>query len=66
MRGIADNGFTNELLIDARNERPMVRALATIVLVWSLACGLTFASAHFDAKAMRSTLAPATVTSLNK
>jgi hypothetical protein len=39
-------------LIDDRNERPLMIALTTIVVVWSLALGLTFASGHV---AMRST-----------
>ncbi len=32
------------ILIDDRNERPLVIALVAIVVVWSLALGITFAS----------------------
>jgi hypothetical protein len=32
------------MLIDDRNERPLTVALATILVVWSLAFALTFAS----------------------
>jgi hypothetical protein len=35
-------------LIDDRNERPLTIALAAIVVVWSMAFALTFASAHFS------------------
>jgi hypothetical protein len=31
------------ILIDARNERPLVIALATIIVVWAMAFALTFA-----------------------
>lgn len=34
------------ILIDDRNERPLIIALAAIVVVWSLALGITFVSAH--------------------
>ena len=34
------------ILIDDRNERPLTVALATIVMVWSFAFALTFASGH--------------------
>ena len=34
------------ILIDDRNERPLTIALATIIMVWSLAFALTFASGH--------------------
>ena len=34
------------ILIDDRNERPLTVALATILVVWSLAFALTFASGH--------------------
>ncbi len=37
------------ILIDDRNERPLKVALATILLVWSLAFALTFASGHTGA-----------------
>jgi len=43
------NGF----VFDDRNERPLIIALTAIVVVWSLALGLTFASAQV---AMRSHL----------
>jgi hypothetical protein len=32
------------MVIDDRNERPLAVALATIVMVWSMAFALTFAS----------------------
>ena len=38
-----------ESLLDKRNEQPLTIALATIVLVWTLAFGLTTASTHFGA-----------------
>jgi hypothetical protein len=31
------------ILIDARNERPLVIALATIIAVWAVAFALTYA-----------------------
>jgi hypothetical protein len=40
------------VLIDDRNERPLIIALVAIVVVWSLAVGIIFASAQFI---MRST-----------
>jgi hypothetical protein len=40
------------VLIDDRNERPLIIALVAIVVVWSLAVGITFASAQII---MRST-----------
>jgi hypothetical protein len=38
-----------ESLLDKRNEQPLMIALATIVLVWTLAFGLTTASTHLGA-----------------
>jgi hypothetical protein len=38
---------TTTALIDNRNERPMLIALATIISVWSMALMLSLASAHF-------------------
>ena len=35
------------ILIDDRNERPLTVALATILVLWSLAFALTFASARW-------------------
>jgi exosome complex RNA-binding protein Csl4 len=50
MYGIAKHsGSFDELLIDDRNERPLTIALATIVVVWSMAFALTFASGHLGA-----------------
>ena len=43
------NSF-NGILIDERNERPLTIALATIVMVWSMAFALTFASGHLSAR----------------
>jgi hypothetical protein len=37
------------ILIDDRNERPLTVALATIIMVWSFAFALTFASGHTGA-----------------
>jgi hypothetical protein len=37
------------ILIDDRNERPLTVALVTIIMVWSFAFVLTFASGHTGA-----------------
>jgi hypothetical protein len=37
------------ILIDEHNERPLTVALAAIIMVWSFAFALTFASGHTDA-----------------
>ncbi len=37
------------IMIDDRNERPLTVAPATIIVVWSLAFALTFASGHTGA-----------------
>ncbi len=37
------------IMIDDRNELPLTVALATIIVVWSLAFALTFASGHTGA-----------------
>jgi hypothetical protein len=50
------------ILFDDRNERPLTVALATILLVWSLAFALTFAS-HTGANSVSWLGAPATVIS---
>jgi hypothetical protein len=34
------------IVIDDRNERPLAVALATILVVWSVAFAMTFASGH--------------------
>ena len=39
-------GSYDESVIDQRNERPLTIAFATIVVVWAMVFGLTFASAH--------------------
>ncbi|MBV8439415.1 MAG: hypothetical protein JO312_02425 [Hyphomicrobiales bacterium] len=39
------------IVIDDRNERPLTVALATIVMVWSFAFALTFASGEARAPA---------------
>jgi hypothetical protein len=36
----------DDRLIDDRNERPLTIALATIVVVWSMAFAVTLASGH--------------------
>lgn len=47
MYGIVKSfGSYDESVIDQRNERPLTIAFATILLVWAMAFGLTFASAH--------------------
>ena len=51
------------ILIDDRNERPLTIALATIVVVWSIAFALTFASGHTGANSASWLSAPAAVTS---
>ena len=43
------SGSFDGIVIDARNERPLTIALATIIMVWSLAFALTFASDHTGA-----------------
>ena len=40
------------ILIDDRNERPLTVALATILVVWSLAFALTFTSGHTGANSV--------------
>jgi len=51
------------ILIDDRNERPLTVALATILVVWSLAFALTFASGHAGAKSASWLSGAAAVTS---
>jgi hypothetical protein len=55
------SGFQADIL-DDRNERPLTTAFAAIVMVWSMAFALTFASAHFGPQAARWSESP-TVTS---
>ena len=52
-----------DILIDDRNERPLTIALATIVMVWSLAFALTFGSAHLVQRYAPSFDSAATVSS---
>ena len=40
------------VLIDARNERPLTIALATIIAVWSIVFALTFASGQAGAPSL--------------
>jgi hypothetical protein len=40
------SGSFDGVVIDDRNERPLAIALATIVVVWSVASATTFASGH--------------------
>ncbi len=54
------------ILIDDRNERPLMVALATIIMVWSLAFALTFASGHIGANSASCLSSAAAVTSSNK
>jgi hypothetical protein len=51
------------IVIDDRNERPLTVALATIVMVWSFAFALTFASGHAVGKSASWLNGPATVIS---
>ncbi len=51
------------ILIDDRNERPLTVALVTIIMVWSIAFALTFASGHTGANSAAWLGAPAAVTS---
>ncbi len=53
----------DEALIDDRNERPLTIALATIVMVWSIAFALTFASGHVGAFSAHSPSSTAAFTS---
>ena len=61
---VKHSGAFDESLVDDRNERPLTIALATIVVVWSMAFALTVASGHIGAGA-RSTTAPAAVMSVS-
>jgi hypothetical protein len=54
------------ILIDNRNERPLTVALGTIIMVWSLAFALTFASAHTGANSVSWLSGAAAVTSSDK
>jgi hypothetical protein len=51
------------ILIDDRNERPLRVALATILVVWSLAFALTFATGHTGANTVSWLSGAAAVTS---
>jgi hypothetical protein len=51
------------ILIDDRNERPLTVALATIIMVWSFAFALTFASGHTGANSASWLRGAAAVTS---
>jgi uncharacterized membrane protein len=46
MFNIRQSSSFDGIVVDARNERPLTIALATIVMVWSFAFALTFASGH--------------------
>ena len=52
-----------EFVIDDRNERPLTIALATIIMVWSFAFALTFASGHTGANSASWLSGAAAVTS---
>jgi hypothetical protein len=45
-----NSSFYDESLIDHRNERPLVIAFATIILVWMLAFGLVSVSGQLHAQ----------------
>ena len=51
------------IVVDRRNERSLMVALATILAVWSLAFALTFASGHGSANPTSWLGAPVAVTS---
>lgn len=51
------------ILIDDRNERPLTIGLAAIIMVWSLAFALTFASGHTGANSASWLGGPAAVMS---
>ncbi len=53
MHGITQQSGSYAILVNDRNERPLTIALAAIVVVWSMAFLLTFASAHFGARSAR-------------
>jgi uncharacterized membrane protein len=46
MLNIRQSSSFDGIVVDHRNERPLTIALATIVMVWSFAFALTFASGH--------------------
>ena len=46
MSGTKHSVSFDGVVIDDRNERPLAVALATIVVVWSVAFAMTFASTH--------------------
>ena len=46
MFGTKHSDSFDGVVIDDRNERPLAVALATIVVVWSVVFGMTFASSH--------------------
>jgi hypothetical protein len=46
MFNIRQSSSFDGIVVDARNERPLTIALATILMVWSFAFALTFASGH--------------------
>jgi hypothetical protein len=46
---VTDNGASAGYLTDDRSARQLIIALAAIVVVWSIACGLTFAAARLIA-----------------
>jgi len=48
-RNLDSSGLYNGSVIDHRNERPLMIAFATIVMVWMLAFGLVSVSAHIGA-----------------
>jgi hypothetical protein len=54
------------MVIDDRNERPMTIALATILVVWSMAFALTFATGHAGAHSAFGLCAAAITSSMSK
>jgi hypothetical protein len=49
-RNLGMHGLYDEGAIDHRNERPLMVALATIVMVWMMAFGLAFVSGQIGAQ----------------
>ena len=67
MSGISKRYESPEaILLDNRNERPLMIALATIVSVWSLASALTFASADLSAHWRHAPESPAAMSVLGR
>ncbi len=53
MYGITQQSGSYAILVNDRNERQLTIALAAILVVWSMAFALTFASDHFGPHSAR-------------